>query len=464
MKFTFSLGAIFVVILLVALAVSPAYGRGGQGGGNGQVISVFGEVPGRGLLVHLWVVAPPGAEKSEVARQALGRQGARPIDSQQFTTDFSWDQFSDGNAGNDFVTQNYNPKKDPTGGQGKALLQATQSTWTNVPTSGFAFVYGGETGRCPSLVLECRGPQKFDGKNDVAWLKIGGCCTLGVTWFGTSTDEADMALNLNFDWFTSGSDFDVETVFLHENGHVAGLGHSGVVGAVMEPNYGGVRRALHSDDIAGITSLYPAGTVNNPPSVSISSPADGVNFGTGDSISFAALASDNEDDDVALTASIAWTDNGTSLGTGGGPFSAVLSDGSHTITAEVTDSGGATGSDSISITVGTPPAEASTVTVTTPSGTNGYATEGGKNGDKHLLTTVTLVDNLGNPVSGAAVSIKLSRQEGGSWTGSGTTDATGEVTFSIRNAKSGTYTTDVTNVNAAGLTWVGGTPANSFTK
>ena len=62
MKFTFSLGAIIVVILLVALAVSPAYGGGRQGGGNGQVISVFGEIPGRDLLVHLWAVVPTRAK------------------------------------------------------------------------------------------------------------------------------------------------------------------------------------------------------------------------------------------------------------------------------------------------------------------------------------------------------------------------------------------------------------------
>ena len=52
---------------------------------------------------------------------------------------------------------------------------------------------------------------------------------LGVTWSGTSTDEADMALNTNFNWATDGvddADFDVQTVFLHENGHAAGLGHS----------------------------------------------------------------------------------------------------------------------------------------------------------------------------------------------------------------------------------------------
>ena len=261
-----------------------------------------------------------------------------------------------------------------------------------------------------------------------------------MTWFGTSTDEADMALNLNFNWFTSGSDFDVETVFLHENGHVAGLGHSGVVGAVMEPNYGGVRRALHSDDIAGITSLYPAGTVNNPPSVSISSPADGVNFGTGDSISFAALASDTEDDDVALTASIAWTDNGTSLGTGGGPFSAVLSDGSHTITAEVTDSGGATGSDSISITVGTvtQPADLN-VTVTMLNGTSF------QKGDT-VFFDVHVADQSGGNVEGAAVHVTINRPDGSTAENDFLTGADGLVHLKYkihrRFGQTGDYTID----------------------
>lgn len=143
--------------LLAALAAAPVYGGGGQGGGHRRVISVFGEIPGQNLVVHLWVVAPPGADKNEVARNALSRQGARPIDSEQFSASFNWDQFSDGNAGNDFVIQNYNSKNGPTGGQGKVALQATQSTWSDVSSSAFALIYGGETGRCPSLVKECKG-------------------------------------------------------------------------------------------------------------------------------------------------------------------------------------------------------------------------------------------------------------------------------------------------------------------
>ena len=87
---------------------------------------------------------------------------------------------------------------------------------------------------------------------------MGGCCTLGVTWYSTSVDEADMALNMNFPWSTDGvNHYDVETVMLHENGHVLGLGHSNVSGAVMEPYYGEVRRALHADDIDGVRFLYP---------------------------------------------------------------------------------------------------------------------------------------------------------------------------------------------------------------
>ncbi|TXG64629.1 hypothetical protein EZV62_011623 [Acer yangbiense] len=57
---------------------------------------------------------------------------------------------------------------------------------------------------------------------------------------------------------TPGSNsFDLETVALHEIGHLLGLGHSQVQGAIMFPSIStGVTKGLHQDDIQGIRVLY----------------------------------------------------------------------------------------------------------------------------------------------------------------------------------------------------------------
>ncbi|MCH7647194.1 MAG: proprotein convertase P, partial [Thaumarchaeota archaeon] len=93
-----------------------------------------------------------------------------------------------------------------------------------------------------------------------------------------------------------------------------------------------------------------------------------------------------------------------------------------------------------------------------------YATEGGKFQDKHLLITISLVDGSGNLVSGASVSIDLFRDDSKVGSGTGTTGTAGTVTWTLKNASSGCYTTTVTNVTGEGLTWDDATPANEFCK
>ncbi|KAI4374592.1 hypothetical protein MLD38_012572 [Melastoma candidum] len=51
--------------------------------------------------------------------------------------------------------------------------------------------------------------------------------------------------------------FDLETVALHEIGHLLGLGHSSIPGAIMYPNITpGTSKGLHAEDVKGIKALY----------------------------------------------------------------------------------------------------------------------------------------------------------------------------------------------------------------
>ncbi|MGH8931608.1 MAG: matrixin family metalloprotease [Egibacteraceae bacterium] len=59
---------------------------------------------------------------------------------------------------------------------------------------------------------------------------------------------------------TAAGAFDIETVALHEIGHILGLAHSSVAGAVMLPTVrsNSTKRGLARDDIDGAQTLYPA--------------------------------------------------------------------------------------------------------------------------------------------------------------------------------------------------------------
>ena len=289
------LAAVIVVATLGVTALSAQYRIGGKMGRK--------EVNGRNLLVHITVAAPAGTPVESVADRALNRLGANPMQSAPFVTlGPVWPYFSDANTGNDFLVQHYNgtgsdsnpSMSDPTTGGGETAWDNSRATWSGVTTSRFAFAFASDpndlfTDRCPSLVEECVVDpaigQVPDENNDVAWCDLGNLSPIfggiiGVTWFVWNPDnnqliEADVCMNGNptVGWSTNGGlDIDLETVVLHELGHVAALGHSRSRRAVMYRSYLEVRRDLHSDDINGISFLYPTDDgVEDPPGVCVGS-------------------------------------------------------------------------------------------------------------------------------------------------------------------------------------------------
>ena len=379
----------------------------GQAGAPGNIASALGvaEVQGEEVIVEVSVFVPEGRSAEAATAAALAARGARPFDSagfesQEFTvTGLVWDVLP--------VVQYYNDSKEPGGIDGETALTNTQAMWSGVATSSFDIIYGGTTTRCPSLVDECKGPQEFDGFNDVAFLNFKGpCggifgCTIGVTWYGLQIDEADMALNSKVAWNVGCQDLsgslDLQTVIGHENGHVVGLGHSTDPNAIMFTPYSNAQCSLGADDIAGVSALYPGGTPVPPTDTPVP----------------------------------------TATNTPGGP---------------------------------TPTPSATPTATATPSSTSvivddiSYSTSGGRAQDKHLNITISLVDGEGLDVGGASVSIDLNDDSGLYASGTGSTDEGGTVTFTANNAPDGCYNVEVTGVTAAGLTWDGSYPANSFEK
>jgi len=225
------------------------------------------------------------------------------------------------------------------------------------------------------------------------------------------------------------------------------------------------------DNKEGLVNVGGTITSNEAPVVTIINISDnnGENtpFNSGVTISYDGTAGDAEDG--ILTANLIWDSNiDGQIGVGGkGEFSTStltpLSDGNHTITASITDSGGKMGSASISIIVGTsavvPVAEVVTVDSIT------YGTTGGRNNNRNLLITINLIDDLEDEVSGASVSIDLFLGSTKVGYGTASTSTIGSVTFELPKAAKGIYSTTVTNVSATGLNWDGSTPSeNTFTK
>jgi subtilisin len=185
-----------------------------------------------------------------------------------------------------------------------------------------------------------------------------------------------------------------------------------------------------------------AGTPNQAPTVSISNPADGASFDSGTTILFEGTASDPEEGD--LSDSLVWTSSLQGQIGGGRSSSLILEDGNHVITASVTDSGGSTSSDSVSVMVGSSGRALYVLSIDMSSRRSGPNRSG--------IAVVTIKDTDGNLVDGATVHGTWSGSYSGSVTGVTGTD--GAVRFEsgkVRYAATFTFTVD--DVYKSGYTY-----------
>jgi hypothetical protein len=93
-----------------------------------------------------------------------------------------------------------------------------------------------------------------------------------------------------------------------------------------------------------------------------------------------------------------------------------------------------------------------------------YTTRGGPQNNNHLDATVAIVNGSNGAVSGATVSATLHRPNGTTSNFSGSTNTSGNVTFTLNNAANGCYSLVINNVTASGLTWDAAYPTNGHNK
>jgi hypothetical protein len=298
-----------------------------------------------------------------------------------------------------------------------AAMQVAMGVW-NAAGSAFSFQYGGTT---------TTSTNAYDNRNVILFRNASSGSAIASTysWWDSSNRLLDSDVifwDSSFRFYTGTSGCGsvsnsayVEDIATHELGHALGLNHSSSTDATMYPSYSLCSmafRTLASDDVNGIRTLYPGGTTNTAPTLTITSPANGASFALGSTLSLVATASDAQDGN--LTSSIQWTDNGAPVGSGG-VLSKILSVlGVHVLVARVTDSGGLQTSKQVTVTITALPPANTTPTVTISSPANGASFQSGTaitftgmasdTQDGNLTSSIQWLDNGASLGTGGLVS------------------------------------------------------------
>ena len=133
----------------------------------------------------------------------------------------------------------------------ETAVRNAANSWSQINPSGLRLSYSGST----SMTT-----YSYNGLNTVCWENQGAISTLATAWIwysGNTILETDMVFNDYHNWSTSGSNYDIETVALHEFGHWVGLDHSST--GIMYAYYSGIQRTIDSDARNGFTAMYGGG-------------------------------------------------------------------------------------------------------------------------------------------------------------------------------------------------------------